>query len=761
MISISRCCRNSKPVIAALLVLGLALPATTAELTIERLFAAPDLSGDSLRSAQLSPDGQLVTYLKGAADNRDRLDLWAYDVKSRAHRLLVDARLLMPDAAPLSAEEAARRERQRTSALSGILEYSMAPDSRHILVPLGGDLYLYDLNEPPTRAVRRLTHTDSYETDARVSPRGRYVSFIRDQNLVVIDLATGAETPITRDGAGTVSYGMAEFIAQEEMDRDTGYWWSPDDSRIAYTRADDSGIPETERFEINARTVSVVKQRYPFTGKANARVDLFVATLALPQQRIAIDPGAAADSYLARVDFFPDGRQLALQRQSRDQKTLTLLRADESGKTTPLVTEHSETWVPLHQELTFLKSRSEFVWASSRDGFQQLYLYGNDGTLLRQLTRGEGGASIRGIDEKHSMLFYVSAGNNPRERQLYRLKLDRPTASTQITAKNGWHEVTMSDSAQVFLDTYSTTDLPPSLTLYSSSGKSPQVLVANTLQQGHPYFAYSADHAHTEFGTFNASDGQVLHYSLIRPPHAQPGARYPVVVNVYGGPRVQNVTNAWGGNWQMFDQLLARAGFVVFRVDSRGSGTRGVRFESALYHQLGSVEVTDQIAGAQFLRTLPFVDGKRIGIMGWSYGGYMALLSILKGPDSFAAAAAGAPVTDWRLYDTHYTERYMGTPQQNPEGYTAADVMTYAATLKRPLLLIHGMADDNVLFTHSTALIKTLQDANKPFELMTYPGGKHGLIRHQDAGPHVMGEIYRFFERELKPARPSSPSESR
>jgi len=746
--------------VALLILAGLS---QAAELTVQRLFEAPNLAGDSLRSPKVSPNGRLVAYLKSAADNRDRLDLWAYDLGSRRHRLLIDARALVPDSSVLSEEEAARRERQRTSALSGILEYSFSPDSASILVPLGGDLYLYDLKSPADRAVRRLTTTEAYETDARISPRGRYVSFIREQNLHVLDLRSGAESAITREGSGTVSFGTAEFIAQEEMNRDTGYWWSPDDTRIAYTRVDEARIPETERFEINARNVVVVRQRYPFTGAANVPVQLFVANLAEvghpePAQAVRMDLGADDDFYLARVEFFPGSDALAVQRQSRDQKTLDLLRLDAgTGAARVLFTETSDTWVALHDELTFLPKRKQFIWASSRSGYRQLYLYDFAGKQLRQLTSGDintvgarGGAAIRGVDERRGLLYFMSPGDNPRERQLYLTSLDRSMAPFQITQGAGWHNVTMSEDASVFLDSFSNAMTPPSLRLHEASGELISALVPNTLAAGHPYFPYVAEHVGTEYGTINASDGQALHYALLKPANMEPGRRYPVIVDVYGGPGVQQVMNTWGDNWDLLHQIMVQRGYVVFMIDNRGSGERGMQFETASFHHLGSVEVEDQVAGVRYLRSLPFVDGDHIGIMGWSYGGYMSLLSIMKAPDSFAAAVAGAPVTDWRLYDTHYTERFMGTPAQNAEGYRGADVLSYVTQLQRPLLLMHGMADDNVLFTHSTALIKALQDANRPFELMTYPGGKHGLTSQQGSGPHAFEQILRFFDRELK-----------
>ena len=279
----------------------------------------------------------------------------------------MDSRTLAGADRALSAEEEARRERQRTSAYSGIVEYSFAPDSRHLLIPLNGDLYVYDLGRKAADAVRRLTSTDAFETDARFSPHSNYVSFVRDQNLHVIDLATGKERAVTREGGGAVSFGMAEFIAQEEMDRDTGYWWSPDERHIALARVDESPVAEVERFEIQAAGASVVRQRYPATGARNARVDLFVADLAA-DSRLQLDLGAETDIYLPRVDWFPDSRGIAVQRQSRDQKTLELLRFDAlSGRGRVLLTERSEHWVPLHRELTFLQHSPQFIWASSRE----------------------------------------------------------------------------------------------------------------------------------------------------------------------------------------------------------------------------------------------------------------------------------------------------------------------------------------------------------------------------------------------------------
>jgi dipeptidyl-peptidase-4 len=770
---------NRSPLtLVALLALGI-LPAASAvagppeRLTLERLFSGPDLAGASLRSARFSPDGKLVTYLQGSAESKDRLDLWAHDIATGRNALLVDSRSLVADEGTLSPEEEARRERQRTVALAGIVDYQFSADSRLLLIPIAGDLFLYDLKAPRAgSAVRRLTSTAAAETDARFSPRGRFVSFVREQNLYVIEVATGRETAVTREGAGLVSFGMAEFIAQEEMDRDTGYWWSPDERMIALTRVDESTVDEVERFEIYAETVRVIRQRYPAAGRPNARVDLWVATLAGSATSLRELPAAAAsEGYLARVAWFPDSRALAVQRQTRDQKRLELLKVDTaSGAARRLLEERSDTWVELHDELTFLKGQPAFLWASYRSGHKHLYLYDLDGKLLRPVTAGEwmvvGDSrerAIEGVDEAKGLVYFTANRDTPIERHLYAAPLTGSSDTAGIEARirrltegAGWHSVSMAGDAQRWLDTFSTPDTPPSLTLRHTTGKRPSALVANTLGAGHPYAPYLAAHRTPEFGTLRAADGQVMHFTMLKPLGFDPSKRYPVIVEVYGGPGVQRVQRAWGGYYR---QYLAQQGFVVFMLDNRGSGNRGRAFETALYHRMGSIEIEDQVKGVDYLRSLTFVDPARIGVWGWSYGGYMALMAMVRAPEHFAAGVSGAPVTDWRLYDTHYTERYMGvpeagSPESNPEGYRDGNVMTHAAALKGPLLVMHGMADDNVFFTHSTALFKRLQDLGKPFEVMPYPGSKHALLRFPTTGLHGYRTISDFFVRELRPERP-------
>ncbi len=728
-------------------------------LTIDRLFASPDLQGPTLRAVRFSPDGRLVTFLKPRAGDVNVLDLWCYDIGRREQRLLVDARALVPEERVLSAEEEARRERQRIAALRGIVDYTWSPDSRALLFPLDGDLYWYDLREPAERAVRQLTATEAAETDARISPRGRYVSFVRGQDLHVLELASGRETRLTEGGGGLVSHGMAEFIAQEEMDRDTGYWWSPDERHIALTRVDETPVQEVERFEVLADGFNVYSQRYPAAGTANARVDLGIVATGGGEIRW-LDLGPEPDIYLARVAWFPGSDRLAVQRQTRDQRRLDLLSYPlAGGEPVLLLSEASDTWVDLHDDLHFLPGRRQFIWASQQSGHKHLYLYGYDGRLVRALTAGDWDvagerqqAAVLGVDEARGLVYFMATEKSPLERHLYVASLDtrRPASPRRITTADGWHALVMAKDARRYMQTYSDPTQPPQVSVHDVTGRRLAWIEENRLGPEHPYAPYLARHVAPEYGTAAAEDGTPLYWQLFRPPGFDPAERHPAVVMVYGGPGVQTVQRRWGdrrGN--MVIQALVQRGYVVFALDNRGSSGRGVAFASALHRRLGDVEVRDQLVGAEFLKTLPGVDPGRLGVFGWSYGGYMTLMLMLKSPETFRAGVAGAPVTDWRLYDTHYTERYLGTPQEDPTVYEAASVLPHVDSLEGRLLVIHGMADDNVLFTNTTTLIDRLTRADRLFEVLPYPGSKHAALTFTDTGRHGWKSVLDFFDRHL------------
>jgi dipeptidyl-peptidase-4 len=727
-----------------------------AELTIDRLFDTPPLAGPLIVGLRISPDGSRVTYLQGNPRDKDRLDLWEYDIRQDRARVLVDSTALAPTKEPLSDEEAGRRERQRTAALSGILEYSFAPSGRALLFHLGGNLYYSNLAKPAKHEVVEINHSNSFASDVTISPTGGYVAFIRDQNLHVYDIAKGHGKELTSDGGGAIKNGMAEFVAQEEMDRSTGYWWAPDDRHIAFARVDETPVKVTQRFEIAADNVTTFAQRYPAAGGPNVLVRLGVTDVRSGAVTW-IDLGNETDIYLARVNWLPDGKTLAVQRESRDQRRLDLLFADiESGRSHVVLTETSKTWIELHNELSFLTHSREFIWASSRDGYQHLYLYDYEGHLLRQLTAGAWtvddfrGRAIKGIDEKNRLVYFTATEKSPTQRQLYSTSLDAldPHKVDRISRENGLHSVTMSSDATFYVDNFTSSTQPPQVSLHAADGKLMARLLENPLNAQHPDAPYLADNSVPEFGTLTAADGQTLYYRLFKPLHFDPAKRYPAIVDVYGGPGVQKVLDNWTGS--SFTQILTRAGYVVFQLDNRGTAFRGTAFQCPIHNELGNVEVVDQVQGARWLAAQEFVDASRIGVWGWSYGGYMTLMLMFKSPDVFRAGVAGAPVTDWSLYDTHYTERYLDRPQNNAAGYAASSVFPYTQGLGGKLLIMHGMADDNVLFLHSTKLFRKLQDLGKPFDVMVYPGAKHGLVRQHD-GRHAYATIKRFFDENLLP----------
>ena len=742
------------------IVLALALAAASApsaeELPIARVFAAPALNGPAPRGVQISPDGALLSYLKPQPGDATTFDLWVRPIKGGAERRLIDGAAVEPKGAALSEAEKGRRERQRIAGDHGVTAYSWDETGAQILVPAGGRIYLADAR---TGAVKELGATGGGATDAKVSPKGGYVAYVRDQNLRVVDLKTGADTALTTEGKDTVSFGVAEFVAQEEMDRFTGYWIAPDDSRVAFARVDESPVEIVPRFDIGADGVTLVNQRYPRAGKANARVELYVAPIT-GGARVKVDLGADPDIYLARVDWSKDGKTLYVQRESRDQHRLDLLRVDPAtGASKLILTETGAPWINLNDDFTPLKT-GEFLWGSERSGFHHLYLYRADGTLARQVTSGDwplplNGSGlhpsvIAGVDETAGVLYFSASVESPMVRDLYNVSYKKPGAPRKITGGDGWWGVDLSRDLKSFVGTYTDEKTPSQTALYAISGERLSWIEENALKPGHPYFAYLDHKTYPEYGTLKAEDGQTLHYSVLKPDGFDPSKTYPAIISLYGGPgALPYVTKRWAAGT---DQLLTQAGFIVFKLDNRGTSNRGMRFEAPIHKAMGGPEVRDQLVGRKHLAGLPYVDPKRIGVMGWSYGGYMTIRLLTEPGSGIAAGAAGGPPSDWRLYDTHYTERYMGDPRTDGAAYDASALLPRLPELAKPgaprLLLLHGMADDNVVFENSTRIMAALQAQSTPFDLMLYPGQSHGI--QAPARQTQLWETYlAFFKRTL------------
>ena len=724
-----------RPLFLALSLLA-AGAAQAEQLSVARVFAAPSLNGPAPKGVQISPDGGLLSYLKPQPADPNTFDLWVRPVAGGAERRLIDGGAVEPKGVELSEAEKIRRERQRIAGDHGVTAYSWELTGNRILVPAGGRLYLADAR---TGEVKQLGQTGGGATDAKLSPKGGYVAYVRDQNLRVVDLKTGADTALTTEGEASISFGMAEFVAQEEMDRYTGYWIAPDDSRVAFARVDEGPVEIVPRFDIGAEGVTLVNQRYPRTGRANAVVELYVAPI-VGGARVKVDLGPNTDVYLARVAWSKDGRTLYVQRESRDQHRLDLLQVDPAtGASKVILTETAAAWLNLNDDFTPLTG-GDFIWGSERSGFHHLYLYDRGGKLIRQITRGDwpvaqnAGAglqpsSVAGLDEKAGVLYFIASVDSPMVRNLYSVSYRKAGPPRKITGGDGWWGVDLSRDLKSFVGSYTDEKTPPQVALYGIDGRRLSWIEENVLGPGHPYFPYLDRKTYPEYGTLKAEDGQTLYYSVLKPDGFDPAKKYPAIISLYGGPGpLPYVTKRWASG---ADQLLTQAGFVVFKLDNRGTSNRGVKFEAPIYKAMGGVEVKDHLQGRRFLASLPYVDPKRIGVQGWSYGGYMTIRLLTEPGSGLVSGAAGGPPSDWRLYDTHYTERYMGNPNTDGAAYDASALLPRLPELAKPgaprLLLLHGMADDNVVFENSTRIMAALQAQATPFDLMLFPGQGHGI----------------------------------
>ena len=705
------------------------------KLTIDRIFASPELSGPVPRQLKLSPDGRYATLLKNRADDRERFDLWAMDTSTGEQRMLVDSTRL--GGGEISEAEKMRRERARVGGTKGIVEYEWAPDAKSILVPVDGDLYLADV---ASGAVRRLTNTPATEIDAHVSEGGRFVSFVRDENLYAIDLASGQEHALTTEGKDTVTCGTAEFVAQEEMDRDTGTWWAPSDRRVAVECFDEARVKVVTRAAIGASGTKTFEQRYPAAGTPNVAVTLWLMN---PDGsgRTKVDLGADPDFYLARVDWSKDGKTLFVQRESRDQKRLDMLAVDPAtGASRQLFSETSKTWIDLTSDFRPLKDGS-LIWGSERDGFMHLYRW--SGGQWTQLTRGAWTVGkLVGVDQANHRLFFTGNKDGELEQHVYALDYLQPGEPVRLSEPGYWNDAVMDKAGTRLLITRSSPGQPPQVYLADAAGKRVAWVEENRLDASHPYAPYLSAHRPVRYGTIQAADGSPLHWEMITPPLVK-GRKYPVFFEHYGGPTAQQVKRGWKNPMA---QYWVSRGWIYFQVDNRGSANRGTAFEDQLYHAMGSVEVEDQAAAARWLQRQPYVDGKKIATYGWSYGGYMTLKMLEAATKGlYAAGIAGAPVTKWELYDTHYTERYLGNPAVDPKPYESSNALAGAVRIDTPLLIIHGMSDDNVVFENSSALIDRLQEAGRPFDMMLYVGQTHRIAGGRRQA-HVQHTIERFLD---------------
>ena len=683
------------------------------KLTVEEIYSGR-LSASGMRF-QWMDDGQQYTIV--ARGQGGTTDLYGVDVRSGERELLVRGSELVP-----------------ADGRQPILidQYTFSADGSKLLIGTAiepiwrystrGKYYVWDFKVGDLQAISARPGKQQF---AKLSPDGSRVAFVRDNNIYVTDLATGSETALTADGDADVLNGMSDWVYEEELELYDAFRWSPDGRRVAFWRFDQSNIPPFYLIDETKLYPELVPVRYPKAGTDNSQVSIGIIELA-NLETTWVDTKCENDCYLARMDFAYEPNEIWIQRLNRHQNRMDVLLADvTTGKTRNIISDTDEAWIRIDEhELIWIKNGTEFLYPSERGGFSQLYLFSRDGRLIRKLTTGDWDVlGVYGVDESRGLVYFTAAADGPLVRPLYRIGLDGHGLE-RISGTRGSHRISFDPTFTYYADTYSEAGVPPQQMLRAVDGELIRALAdSDAIRRRLDALRVTKP----EFIKIPTEDGIELNAWLIKPPDFDPTKTYPLLMYVYGGPGSQTVTDAWGRDRYLWHQLLAQEGYLVASVDNRGTGARGVAFEKLTYLNLGKFESDDQIAAARYLGGLPYVDESRIGIWGWSYGGYMAALSVFRGGDVFKAAISVAPVTDWRLYDTIYTERYMRTPEENQDGYAQSAPQAYADRLEGRLLLIHGTGDDNVHPQNSLQLIQLLEQANKQFDFRLYPNKTHSI----------------------------------
>jgi dipeptidyl-peptidase-4 len=709
----------------AFLLLAQEKPGARKPVTIDAVVNAPP---SALGPIIWAPDGERFIFT-------ERGELSLYDIRSGKERSVIALDKLQNAAVP--APPAAVFD--WTNRRVGEHEVQWFTDGKRLLVSASGDLFIVDIGKG---RFEPLTQTAEVERDPKLSPDNRYVSFRRGPDLYTIEIASKVVTRLTTNGSDTLLNGQADWVYPEELDLDSAHWWSPDSRLIAYLQFDTAREPIYPQVSLlNARGL-LEPERYPKAGDPNAEVRVGIVPVSGGETKW-MNLGETRDFLLARVVWSPTSREIMAERLNRVQNKLDLLLADVStGASHVVLHEEDPQWINVKGAPKFLSGGNQFLWTSERSGFRHIYLYNVDGKLEKELTSGNWEVDdLKGIDETRRRVFFTSSEENPTERQFYSIGLDG-SGKQRLTSGAGTHAISLAPNAAYYADDYSSLNSPRQRTFYKSDNTETRQYRADTKPFSDEYEILPA-----EIVQVKASDDTLLYARMIKPAGFDAGKKYPAVIVVYGGPGEQAVRNRWSG--LSLDQVLAHKGFVVWQLDNRGSAGRGHQFESVLYHDMGEHELSDQKEGIQYLISRGFVDPQRIGIYGWSYGGYMTLYTITHAPGLIKAAVAGAPVTSWRNYDSIYTERYMGLPEDDAEGYKrSAPVLSAAGLNGTKLLMIHNVEDDNVHFQNSIQMAEALEKADKQFYMLVYPQKTHGV-----SGPEfkqLLEAETNFFEENLK-----------
>jgi dipeptidyl-peptidase-4 len=714
---------------------------TTKQLTIAGIFSEGNLTGKVPEGISWSPDSRYLTYLSDSGDLME-----ADPITSGVSVVLSHEKI-----SSLLTSAGSEKDRDHR-ARYGMASYIWAPDSRHLLFDANGQLWLYDLGNGT--GVQIAASGAASGDDPKFSPDGAYLSYVRDHNLQLRRLRDAGvpTTNLTNTHDGSQLNGEVDWVYEEELDVRSNYFWSPDSKLIAYLRTDENAVPEYPLVDWMPPHALVDEQRYPQPGDSNPDVRVGVVNDRGGKTnwiKIPLDPG---NDYIPRFGW-ANRRTLWVETLSRDHKHLNIYFADTSTNTVKLALQETDDKF-LDEDYDVFFTKDHFLLTSWRDGHDHIYLYSFDAAdpvasgakLDRQLTSGDYEVTkIAGIDEANSAVFYVSTEGDPREAGIWRVRWDG-THKTKISTEPGKHDPVFSPNGFSYSDLASSVSTPPSLSLCNVNA------TCKPYWQSKPATDYGLIPLHQL--ELKLADGIVLYASLVLPQSTEK-ATVPLIVNPYGGPHAQTVQDAWIGTAGLFDQVLAQHGFAVLHLDNRGMGSRGREFAQVAYRNLGPVQFADQQAGVdQVLERYPQLDPKRLGWWGWSWGGTFTLYAMTHS-DRYIAGVSVAPVTDWRLYDSIYTERYLGTPQTSPDGYRDDSVVNFAKNLKGHLLLVHGTGDDNVHIANDVQFIQQLIDADIPYDYQVYPRKTHS-IAGPEARTHLYTRILEHFETYLMNARPEN-----
>jgi len=701
-------------------------------LTLQELFSNTDFNENPLENIEWIPNSKAFTFTE-KNEETGYLDIYKYDLTTEKNLLLIAGEKL-----------------KYNSEIIKMSSYHWTHDGKYLLIAgpstsiwrHSSQAPFYLLNEK-TKKITALGHNSPYLRNVKLSPDGSMVGYVRDHDIYIVDLSSGKEKAVTNNGTENILNGEFDWVYEEEFGLADAWMWSPDSRKIAFWKFDQTRVKEFNLIDETQLYNTVSKLKYPKVGEQNAIVKIAVADLSADTIK-EIDLGQNEDIYIPRIFWTNSSSKLAIVRLNREQNFLEMLIAStSSGKSNIIIRDTDPCWIDVQHDISFLKTRDEIIFSSEKSGYRHAYIYDYEGNLLKQLTKGDWEITeISGVDETGGWLYFYGKKDSPLEQHIYRVKLNG-SGLEKISQEAGWHNPIFSPNYKYYIDIYSNSAMPPKTILNNADGSMIKVLKDGTIKA-----LENHNMVFPQFLKITSKDGVDLNAYIIKPFNFDPSKKYPVLVYGYGGPGSQNIVNKWGNYRRNWHQYMSEQGYLIFSLDNRGTGGRGKVFENLSYGDLSKWSIQDQIEGAEYLRTLPYVDKNRLGFWGWSGGGYLTIGLMTRGADYFKAGISVAPVTDFYTYDTIWTERHMGHPDSNPAGYENANLNNYAQLLQGKLLIIHGTQDDNVHYQNTLFFINRCIELNKDVDLFFYPNRNHS-IKGGNTRLHLFSKMTEYFLKNL------------